>query len=58
MTDVGFDLEQVIRVAVENTGVEAHYLHESNRTSAADGLWLEPSIFSEQHPRQQAGWEL
>jgi hypothetical protein len=58
VTDVGFDLEQVVRVAVEDTGVEAHHLHQSNRASAADGLWFQASIFGEQNPRQQAGWQL
>jgi hypothetical protein len=58
MADVRFDLEKIVGVAVEHAGVEPHHLHQSDRSSAADRLGLEPGIFGEKHTGEQTGWKL
>jgi hypothetical protein len=58
VTDVGFDLQKVIGVAVEDTRMKAHDLHQSHGASAAYRSRLQPGILSQEDARKQAGREL
>src|SRR3954447_21826319 len=47
VTDIGFDLQQIIRITVEHAGMKAHGLHQPHSALAADGGRLESGILGE-----------
>ena len=58
MADIGFDLQEIIGIAVEHTGMKPHYLHRTDRPSITDRLRLQAGVLREQDASQQAGRQL
>jgi hypothetical protein len=58
MADIGFDLQQVVRVTIEHTSMKAHHLHEPDSAAVADRLGLQPRILRNQYSSQQTRRDL
>jgi len=58
MTDICFNLQQVIGIAVEYPGMEAHHLHQPDCALVAHRLRLQPRVFCDEHAGQQTRWYL